>query len=190
MELLLYLLAACLTLFGILGVIDGFYLHIWRFRLYEHAESRFEHFTHTLRVILFPLIVYCLFLNPNTTGFYQFGLFLVLVDIAVLTIDAYVEKDSRAFMGGLPRWEYILHLFANGFHFGAVLLFLALKFNVEPTGLATRLIDFGSPAGQLVHWLAINLLPGAVVIAALHILVIMPAGQRWWSAKRSLVTCC
>jgi hypothetical protein len=190
METLLYLLAACLTLFGILGVIDGFYLHIWRFRLYEHADSHFEHFTHTLRAVLFPAIVFCLFIQPNVPGIYQLGLLLVGADLAVLTVDAYVEKDSRAFMGGLPRWEYILHLFVNAFHFGAVLLFLGLKFSVEPHGLVTRIIDFGSPAGQLVHWLAINLLPGAVLIAALHLLVLLPNGRRWWEAKRNLVTCC
>lgn len=32
-------------------------------------------------------------------------------------------KDSRAFMGGLPRWEYIVHLLGNGFHFAAIAVF-------------------------------------------------------------------
>ncbi len=190
MEILLYLLAICLTLFAVLGIIDGFYLHIWRFRLYEHAESRFEHLTHTIRTLLFPGIVCCLFLFPNMPGLYQFGLLLVVVDIAVLVADAYLEKDSRAFMGGLPRWEYILHLFVNAFHFGAILLFLGLKFNIEPHGLVVRDIQFGTPAGQLVHWLAINILPGAIVMAALHIWVIVPAGRQWWQTQRNLVTCC
>ncbi|MBL7780814.1 MAG: hypothetical protein JNM22_06315 [Saprospiraceae bacterium] len=190
MEILLYLLAACLTLFGVLGIIDGFYLHIWRYRLYEHAESRFEHLTHTARTILFPGIVCGLFLFPNVPGLYQAGLLLVLADIAVLAVDAYSEKDSRAFMGGLPRWEYILHLFVNGFHFGSILLFIGLKFSVEPDGLVAREIDFSSPAGQLVHWLAVNILPGAVLMAVLHIWVSLPGGRVWWHTKRNQITCC
>ena len=190
MEILLYLLAACLSLFGVLGIIDGFYLHIWRYRLYEHTESRFEHLTHTARTVLFPGIVCCLFLFPNEPGMYQLGLFLVLADIGVLAVDAYSEKDSRAFMGGLPHWEYILHLFVNGFHFGSILLFIGLKFSVEPSGLIAREIDLSTPAGHLVHWLAVNILPGAVLMAVLHIWVSLPGGRVWWQIKRNRITCC
>lgn len=190
MEILLYLLATCLSFFAVLGIIDGFYLHIWRFRLHEHPESRFEHLTHTARAMFFPGIVYCLFLFPNTPGMYQAGLLLVLADIVVLTIDAYSEKDSRAFMGGLPRWEYILHLFVNGFHFGAILMFLGLKFSIEPAGITVREVDFSTSAGRLVHWLAVNILPGAILLAILHVWVSLPYGRAWWETKRRQLACC
>lgn len=99
-----------LTSFAILAVIDGFYLHIFKYQLFNHPESKFEHLTHTIRAILFPLIVYFLFISQNCQTSFSLGILFVFLDIVVLGIDAYVEKDSRAFMGGLPRWEYILHL--------------------------------------------------------------------------------
>lgn len=190
MEILLYLLSISLILFGVLGFIDGFYLHIWRYRLYAHQESRFEHLTHTARAVLFPLIAWTLFLNPNTPGFYQLGLLLVAADIIVLTIDAWSEKDSRAFMGGLPRWEYILHLFVNGFHFASVFIFLALKFSAEPGGLMVREIALDGPAGAFLKMVVMNVLPGALVLVLVHILTIIPAGRNWWDFAKGRLTCC
>lgn len=190
MDILLYLLAICLILFGLLGFIDGFYLHIWRFRLYAQPESRFEHLTHTARAILFPLIAFFLFLYPNEPGYYQWGLLLVLIDLVVLMADAWSEKDSRAFMGGLPRWEYILHLLVNGFHFGAIILFFGLKFSVEPGGMITRDIILNTPAGTFLHLVVVNILPGALAVALLHLLTVIPATRKWWDTNRQLLACC
>lgn len=105
-----------LVLFAILAIFDGFYLHIFKYQLHNHSESKFEHLTHTLRAILFPLIVYYLFIKQDGSTSFFIGILFVILDLLILAIDAYVEKDSRVFMGGLPRWEYILHLFVNGFH--------------------------------------------------------------------------
>ena len=46
---------SCLIAFMVLATRDGAYLHLWRYELFRHSESRFEHLTHTFRAI--PFIV-------------------------------------------------------------------------------------------------------------------------------------
>lgn len=46
-----------LAAFAVLAIIDGFYLHIFKYQLHNHPKSKFEHLTHTVRAVLFPLIV-------------------------------------------------------------------------------------------------------------------------------------
>jgi hypothetical protein len=124
-----------LLAFAALAVIDGFYLHIFKYQLFNHPESKFEHATHTIRAILFPLIVYFLFVKQDSISSFYIGISLIIIDIIVLAIDAFSEKESRAFMGGLPQWEYILHLFVNGFHFASVAVFLAVKLYLTENGI-------------------------------------------------------
>jgi len=91
-----------LTIFALLGVYDGFYLHLVKYKLYDHKESKFEHLIHTVRTLLFPLILYFLFLGQNEVSLYL-GLVFVVLDIIALGVDAYSEEESRAFMGGAAK---------------------------------------------------------------------------------------
>lgn len=179
-----------LVAFAILALIDGFYLHIFKYQLFNHTESKFEHLTHTLRSILFPLIVYFLFVKQNCITSFYLGLLFVTFDIIVLVVDAYVEKDSRIFMGGLPRWEYILHLFVNGFHFSSIAVFLALKLTFTNNGIV--IIQDLSPFTnfKLFYFLVVNLLPGAVILAVVHIITSINKTQIYWNKYRNKITCC
>jgi hypothetical protein len=185
-----FILAAFLLIgFAILGIYDGFYLHIFKYRLYEHSESKFEHLTHTIRAILFPFIFYFLCLENSLTGFY-IGIILVIFDIIILGIDAYVEKDSRAFMGGLPRWEYIIHLFANGFHFALISVILVLKVSFT-NGQFVFIQHFDGIAAYHVFILLIkNILPGAFILAILHIVVSLKSTAIYWNRLRNKISCC
>ena len=179
-----------LSAFAILAVVDGFYLHIFKYQLYKHKESKFEHLTHTIRAILFPLIVYFVFITQNSLTSFYLGVLFVVIDILVLGIDAFAEKDSRVFMGGLPRWEYILHLFVNGFHFASIAVFLALKLTFTENRIViiqdlSNLKNF-----DLFQFVAVNLLPGAVILAALHILTSINKTQIYWNNLRAKITCC
>lgn len=179
-----------LVLFAILAIIDGFYLHIFKYQLHNHAESKFEHLTHTIRAILFPLVVYFLFIKQDCITSFFIGITLVFLDLFILAIDAYVEKDSRAFMGGLPRWEYILHLFVNGFHFAAIAVFLVLKLDIIDNGIIiipnlSNLSNF-----KLFEFVAISLLPGAIVLAIIHIMTSMNGTRIYWNTLRGKITCC
>lgn len=158
-----------LAAFAVLAIIDGFYLHIVKYQLHKHQESRFEHLMHTVRAVLFPLIVYFLFVVQDSQISFILGISFVALDILVLGLDAFVEKDSRVFMGGLPRWEYILHLFVNGFHFASIAVFLALKLDFVDNGIALIPDLSNLPNFSLFQMLAQNLIPGAVLLALVHI---------------------
>lgn len=189
MEIAFTLSIVLLTLFALLGLYDGFYLHIFKYKLYEQPESRMEHIMHTLRGILFPGILYFLYLQTDATSFYV-GLGFVLADILVLGADAFMEHDSRRFMGGLPRWEYIVHLFVNGFHFAAIAVFLVIKLNFE-NGQATLRSDFSSAGNYgAFKWLAENLIPGGIFMALLHLFVLFPGTMGYWNRLRSKISCC
>lgn len=184
------ILTVLLSSFVLLAIIDGFYLHIFKYQLFNHKESEFEHLTHTIRAILFPLIVYFLFVTQNCLTSFYLGILFVVIDVLVLGIDAFVEKDSRSFMGGLPRWEYILHLFVNGFHFASIAVFFALKLTFTENGIEiiqdlSTLNNF-----ELFHMIAVNLLPGAVIIALLHILTSISVTKVYWNNLRTKTTCC
>ncbi|SFH20567.1 hypothetical protein [Pedobacter insulae] len=184
------ILTILLLAFALLAVIDGFYLHIFKYQLFNHKESKFEHLTHTIRAILFPLIVYFLFITQNCPTSFYLGVLFVVTDIVVLGTDAYLEKDSRIFMGGLPRWEYILHLFVNGFHFASIAVFFAIKLTFTENGIEviqtlSHLKNFG-----LFQFIALNLLPGAIILALLHIYTSINITKEYWNNLRSKITCC
>jgi hypothetical protein len=184
------LLTFLLTSFALLAVYDGFYLHIIKYRLHLQAESKNEHITHTIRAILFPAIVYFLFLKQDCAISFYLGLAFVVIDMIVLAIDAYMEHDSRAFMGGLPRWEYILHLFVNGFHFASVAVFFALKIDISQAhlGLIPDLSHY--PYYDVFRLVAINILPGSILIATLHVLVLSSRFALQLDSLRAKYSCC
>ena len=171
MEIAFIISIVLLIAYSFLALFDGVFLHLYKYRLYEHKESKFEHLTHTVRAILFTGILVSLFINIENNSLFLFGAALVVADIITLIVDAYLEKDSRKFIGGLPRWEYILHLLVNGFHFASIAVFLVIKINLDSNGI-TLANNF--PADRELSYIAINLLPGAVLISLLHILVYFP----------------
>ncbi len=190
METALLITSILLIAFGILALIDGFYLHIFKYQLHKHSESKTEHLTHTIRAVLFPAIVYFLFLKQNSEMSFYIGVSLLIIDVIVLSIDAYTEKDSRAFMGGLPRWEYILHLFVNGFHFSSIAVFLAIKLNFSDTGIYI-IADLSNLKNFVIFkFIAINLIPGAILLAFVHILLSVETTSVYWNNLRARIICC
>ncbi len=190
MDILFYLASACLVLFMVLATYDGFYLHLWKYQLFNQEESIFEHKTHTIRAILFPAIVWLLMVNETSSVLFLIGLVLVTIDLIVLAIDAYSEKDSRDFMGGLPRWEYIIHLFSNAFHFSAIVLVLAIKIDVTATTISFVEAIPASSAKNLFAFIGANVIPGAVVLAILHVILLLEKPKGIWNTYRMKITCC
>ena len=190
MDFIFYLASSCLLLFMLLATYDGFYLHIFKYELFNRNESFFEHQTHTIRALLFPLIVWLLFINYTSFIGFLIGIALVVLDLIVLGIDAYSEKESRSFMGGLPKWEYIIHLFSNTFHFAAIVLVLALKLGVSESSLTFITNTATSPAKDLFLFISVNVLPGAVILALLHFLLMVRKPRLVWNTYRHRITCC
>jgi hypothetical protein len=184
------ILSILLLLFAILAVYDGFYLHIFKYQLHNHVESRFEHITHTIRAIFFPAILIFLFIKQDCNTSFFIAITVILLDIIVLGMDAFSETDSRKFMGGLPRWEYILHLFVNGFHFATIALFLAIKIKIDDNGWSLIQNFEGVKYHDTFVFIAKNLLPGAVLIAILHIFTLFSTTKIYWNTLRARVACC
>lgn len=190
METAIIITSILLILFSILALYDGFYLHIFKYKLHNQSESKAEHYTHTIRAVLFPAILYFLFLKQDCIMSFIIGLTIVALDIFVMAVDAFIEKDSREFMGGLPRWEYILHLFVNGFHFASIAVFLSIKINVKNDKIAI-LPNFDQYQNyQIFDAIVINLLPGAILIALLHLFLCIPKTRYVWDNLRAKIQCC
>ncbi len=189
MEVAFITTTSLLAAFVILALFDGLYLHLIRYKLHEHKESRHEHISHTIRAILFPIILYVLYLG-NSDGAFYIGMTVVIIDILVLGADAYMEKDSRAFMGGLPRWEYILHLMVNGFHFASMAVFIVIKVRFNDTGIEL-VHDFRYvPQYHLFTTIVKQLIPGGVLIALIHFALLFPKPVVYYNRIASKLKCC
>jgi hypothetical protein len=188
-EIALFASGICLILFAGIGMIDGLYLHLWRFRLHEHAESRNEHQIHTIRAVLFPAIVLFAF-DPSSQGpMLWIGAGLALLDMLTLGVDALSEGDSRAFMGGLPKWEYVIHLFANGFHFAAIALALAAR-PLEMWGWQSTVTIEGASGANFLSFVGSNVMPGAIALAVLHVALLNRQFAGVWQRLQLSVKCC
>ncbi|MGI9551335.1 MAG: hypothetical protein ACR2MT_09055 [Aurantibacter sp.] len=190
MEIQFYLATACLVLFMVLATYDGFYLHIFKYALFNRDESIFEHKTHTARAVLFPLIVWFIMVNETSLSVFLIGIAFVLLDLVVLGIDAYSEKESRSFMGGLPKWEYIVHLFSNAFHFSAIILVLSLKIEIVDSSVVFVNELPPSTAKEIFAFVSINVIPGAIVLALLHFVLMLAKPRKIWNLYRTRITCC
>lgn len=190
MDFLNYLTAITLLLFMVLATYDGAYLHLFKFRLYAQTNSKIEHITHTLRAIFFPLIIWALFLNNGNALLFYLGLVLAFTDFIVLALDAFYEKDSRAFMGGLPQKEYIMHLFSNAFHYGLVILAMVLQLTLSNNTIRFNAINYEGFSGTFLLFIAKNALPGATLLALLHVLLCLPKPAKFIDRYRLKISCC
>lgn len=189
MEIAFVISTILLILYSAFALFDGVYLHLYKFRLHENKESQFEHLTHTIRAFLFSGILYTLFISIENNNLFFIGILFIFLDIFIMIIDAYTEKDSREFMGGLPRWEYIIHLLVNGFHFASIAVFLVLKINHTKEGMMTLQNSFQEFENYIFFKIiALNILPGSLLIGILHVLVYIPRFNFYF--RKITLKCC
>ena len=157
-----------LVLFLWLSVFDGLYYHLWKFRLQEREDSKFEHITHTFRAILFI---------PTTILIYWVGMKGILLWAAVLVlaldliteiVDVLSERSSRAQLGGLPSGEYLVHILLTTLRVMA----LALAFAALPPEAWTLNSVAAITPPDFAKLIAMQALPGAFLVAGLHIYLI------------------
>lgn len=189
MEVAFITATVLLAVFVILALFDGLYLHLIRYKLYERKESRDEHISHTIRAFLFPIILYVLYLGNSDIAFYL-GIGLVIIDLLVLGADAYMEKDSRVFMGGLPTWEYILHLMVNGFHFASIAVFIVIKVKLNEKGIELAHDFRNVPQYHLFTTIVKQLIPGGILMAMLHFTLLFPKPVLYYNRLVSKLKCC
>lgn len=156
-----------LVLFAILSFVDGVYLHLIIYRLQEKAESKKEHLAHTGRSILFIPITFMLFYWNLSGVSLWFLVVLILIDLVIEAIDVLEERRSRARIGGLSSGEYFLHIILTTTRVAAVTLALASK----PLEAWVSSVDLPIYS-ETVRLISSQLIPGAVIIAILHITLV------------------
>lgn len=167
---------ALLLVFTTIASVDGFYFHLYKYRLWERPESRREHWLHTLNACLFPLTLAPVFLARTTGTWLWLALALNLATLVVESVDVFEERASRASMGGLTSTEYWMHFMMSGLRWG----YVTLAFASVPTDawLAAGSWTWRIPASALdvigaVPW-GVTLL--GFPVAALHVaLALKPA---------------
>ena len=115
---------------GILGATDILLYHSISHGIRTHTESRRELIVHALRG---PTYATLFLVVPNFQVHGAFALalaLLLLFDIAISIADFWLERQSRAALGGLPSGEYVLHMLM-------AMLFGAFVMSLAPTLLAS-----------------------------------------------------
>lgn len=155
--------AVLMLVFAGLAFFDGIYLHLWRYRLFAYADTRREHQLHTIRAWLFPLWIYLLF-GVHLQGWLLLAIAVAGLDLLMQAADMIEEGTARRRFGGLSSGEYVLHGALTAVHASGLTLAL----------LARPLSDYSltyfaiSPAGAFSDAVAWFLLPGSILIALLH----------------------
>ena len=136
---------------GILGATDILLYHSVSHGIRTHTESRRELITHALRG---PTYATLFLVVPNFQLHGAFAVMLALLlifDTAISIADFWLERQSRAALGGLPSGEYVLHMLM-------AMLFGAFIMALGPTLLASIKSESAIHAGAYAPlWLRATL---------------------------------
>jgi hypothetical protein len=131
-------LATFLLFFALpVAAFDALYYHIWKFRLFQQPSCRGEMVTHLSReVVFFFTLLTVVTVRPHGAWYWAFA-GLVLADQVINMTDVFFESTSRIPLGGLPRLEYMLHVFGASVAGAAqaTYLYSAWPLRLEPTAL-------------------------------------------------------
>lgn len=165
-EALAHAATILLLIVATLAPVDGVYIHLIRLKLHARPESWSEHVWHTLRTLLFLPATYALFGVVSGGPLLWGGIALAFIDQVVEVVDMASEKESRASVGGLSSFEYILHGMLTFLRSAAIALSLASRPLAAFSWNAPSVIAaLDEPYG----WLVRQLYPGAIVLALVHV---------------------
>ena len=156
----------CLVVFGILAIVDGAYYHDIKYKLYQDKESILEHIYHTIRAVMFPIMMYCFFAHDLGGLLLILGVTAAAIDLLTLLFDVKEEGRSRNRYGGLSNGEYMNHVFSNTFHFVAIALILAAK-PVEAWTF-NHSFELNRPYPEITVWLGSAFVTGGIIAAVWH----------------------
>ncbi len=178
--------AILLVLFTVLSMVDGVYLHLFKFKLHGRQQSRREHVIHGIRgLLLVPTLLFVL--SGTTSGWVLWlGIAFVLADVIVTIADVREERGSRAFQGGLPTYELGLHIALTMFHLGAIAASLAARPAAAWWGeTSTHVADARFAELVAVH----GMLGGTILVTVIHAVllhrrfVVSDAAASAWSVR-------
>jgi len=166
MEHLIILGFVFLNLFMIVGAVDLFYFHIWKYKLHTRPASRYEHKLHM--AFSFLLIPVGFLLYYKDFGGYALwaGVFFVIAALATEMLDVFSEGDSRADIGGLTTAEYSLHVAATILKVASFAFIFAAK-PLAAWNLSSPILR-GS-YGSLGEMMAMQVMAGSFFVGLLHL---------------------
>ena len=161
--------------FSALSLVDGLYFHLYLFRLHARPESRREHWAHTGRALLFIPTLLLVLSGTSSGGLLWLGVVLLLADVGVTIVDLVLERTARDFQGGLPAYEQKLHVVLSVLHLGAIGTSLLARPAAAWLGTTSEHLE----AAAFTHDVAmVGLFAGALVVAAAHLALMVPAVAR------------
>ena len=154
-----------LNLFMIVGAVDLFYFHMWKYKLHTRPESIYEHKLHGIFALtMVPLAFFLYYQNSGGYALWA-GVFFVGAALGVEMLDVFSEGDSRASVGGLTTGEYSLHVAATILKVASFAFIFASKplsaWSLESTS------NLGS-YGSMGEMMAMQVMVGSLVIGLLH----------------------
>lgn len=172
---LLFVASALIIGYTVLAIIDGLYLHLWKYRLHTGKESIYEHKLHTLRAVLFPVVLYLLFAKNFGGILLWIGMLFGVTDLVIGAKDIFEEKHSRKELGGLSSFEYFIHVCANSIHVTYLTLIVIAK-PVSAWSFSSPALLTG-PYPSMMWSVFVLMLPGAVIGAVVHVWLLHPKYQ-------------
>src|SRR5688572_5999779 len=160
-----------LNLFMVLGAVDLFYYHLWKYRLHTRPESRYEHKLHmTFAFLMVPVALLLYYHDLGGIGLWA-AVFFVAAALCTELLDVVSENDSRASLGGLSTGEYALHVVLTFLKVASFAFMFASK-PVAAWNLASP-IDLGT-YGWMGEIMALKVAIGSAVVGILHIALLHP----------------
>lgn len=154
-----------LNLFMIVGAVDLFYFHMWKYKLHTRPESRYEHTLHGIFALIMVPIAYFLYYQDSGGYALWAGVIFVVAALSVEMMDVFSEGDSRASLGGLTTGEYSLHVAATILKVAS----FAFIFGSKPLSSWSLEAPFSTGSyGSMGEMMAMQVMMGSFVIGLLH----------------------
>ncbi|MFN6962238.1 MAG: hypothetical protein ACK4S4_00565 [Pyrinomonadaceae bacterium] len=178
-----------LDLFMLLGAVDLFYFHIWKYRLHTRPESRYEHKLHMAFAFLMVPVALLLYYRDLGGIALWAAVFFVAAALAVELLDVASENDSRASLGGLSTQEYALHVVLTVLKVASFAFMFASK-PASAWSVSSPLV-LGS-YGWMAETIAIKVMLGSGLVGLLHLVLMLPkaASFRCSSLGCERLACC
>jgi hypothetical protein len=154
-----------LNLFMIVGAVDLFYFHMWKYKLHTRPESIYEHKLHGIFALIMVPIAYFLYYQNSGGWALWAGVFFVAAALTVEMLDVFSEGDSRALVGGLTTGEYSLHVAATILKVASFVFIFGTK-PAAAWSLESPL-SLGS-YGSMGEMMAVQVMLGSLFIGLLH----------------------
>ncbi|HMQ03047.1 MAG TPA: hypothetical protein PKD26_03955 [Pyrinomonadaceae bacterium] len=158
-----------LNLFMIVGAVDLFYYHMWKYKLHTRPESIYEHKLHGIfALIMVPLAYFLYYQNSGGYALWA-GVFFVAAALSVEMLDVFSEGDSRASIGGLTTGEYSLHVAATILKVASFSFIFASK----PASAWSLEAPFSMGSyGSMGEMMAMQVMVGSLMIGLLHFVML------------------